>query len=78
MGLRPLVELFLISTNFHSSTKMNRREYLWQSGGGLGGIALSSMLGSDRLEAAGMGSMLEHPHHPATVSYTHLTLPTKA
>ena len=65
MGLRPLVELFLTSTNFHSSTKMNRREYLWQSGGGLGGIALSSMLGSVRLDAAGMGSILEQPHHPA-------------
>ena len=44
---------------------MNRREYLWQSGGGLGGIALSSMLGSDRLDAAGTGPILEQPHHPA-------------
>jgi hypothetical protein len=31
---------------------MSRREFLWRSGGGLGGIALAQMLGMDRLLAA--------------------------
>jgi len=31
---------------------MNRREFLWHSGGGLGGIALAAMLGRDGLFAA--------------------------
>jgi hypothetical protein len=31
---------------------MNRREFLWHSGGGLGGVALASLLGSDGLLAA--------------------------
>jgi Protein of unknown function (DUF1501) len=31
---------------------MNRREFLWHSGGGLGGIALAAMLGRDGLLAA--------------------------
>ena len=44
---------------------MNRRQYLWQSGGGLGGIALTSMLGLDRLEGVGPGPILGQPHHPA-------------
>ena len=44
---------------------MNRRQYLWQSGGGLGGIALTSMLGLDRLEGVGAGPILGQPHHPA-------------
>src|SRR6478752_10798109 len=30
---------------------MNRRDFLWQSGGGRGGIALTAMLGADRLLA---------------------------
>ncbi|MBN9520544.1 DUF1501 domain-containing protein [bacterium] len=30
---------------------MNRRDFLWQSGGGLGGIALAALLGDDRLLA---------------------------
>jgi hypothetical protein len=34
---------------------MNRREFLWQSGGGLGGIALSALLGDDRLLATQPG-----------------------
>ena len=32
---------------------LDRRSFLWQSGGGLGGIALSWLLGQDRLLAAG-------------------------
>ena len=31
---------------------MNRREFLWQSGGGLGGVALAALLGADGLLAA--------------------------
>ncbi|OJW08339.1 MAG: sulfatase [Planctomycetales bacterium 71-10] len=31
---------------------MNRRDFLWQSGGGLGGLALASLLGADGLLAA--------------------------
>src|SRR5262249_54836829 len=31
---------------------MNRRDFLWQSGGGLGGIALAALLGRDGLLAA--------------------------
>src|SRR4051794_5042757 len=30
----------------------NRREFLWQSGGGLGGVALAALLGRDGLLAA--------------------------
>ena len=30
---------------------MNRREYLWRSGGGLGGIALAHLLGTEGLLA---------------------------
>src|ERR1700722_17600911 len=32
---------------------MDRRAFLWQSGGGLGGLALSYLLGQDGLLAAG-------------------------
>ncbi len=32
---------------------MNRRDFLWQSGGGLGGIALASLLGAEQLLAGG-------------------------
>jgi hypothetical protein len=49
-----------------------RREFLWESGGGLGGIALAALLGRDRLLAAGapgsggaIGGVL---HHPAKAS----------
>ena len=31
-----------------------RREFLWQSGGGLGGVALAGMLGTDARLAAGL------------------------
>ena len=30
---------------------MNRREFLWRSGGGLGGVALASLFGADGLLA---------------------------
>ena len=41
-----------------------RRDFLWQSGGGLGGLALAAMLGRDRaLAEAGLPG--EAPHPPA-------------
>ncbi len=40
----------------------SRRDFLWQSGGGLGGLALASMLGSDPLLANGvLNGTLHHP-----------------
>lgn len=38
-----------------NSPAPSRREFLWNLGGGLGGVALASMLGSDRLLAEGDG-----------------------
>ncbi len=44
---------------------MSRREFLWRSGGGLGGIALASLMGTDRLLAAPTESFpLKAPHFP--------------
>ncbi len=52
-----------------SSVDVSRREFLWRSGGGLGGIALASMLGGEGLlasmaQAAGTGLPPGAPHHP--------------
>ena len=46
-----------------SEISSSRREFLWNSGGGLGGIALAAMLGKDVLaEPAGkLGGVLHHP-----------------
>ncbi len=43
----------------------SRRKFLWQSGGGLGGIALASMLGRESALASPTGGILYAPHHPA-------------
>ncbi|MGA1235762.1 MAG: DUF1501 domain-containing protein [Limisphaerales bacterium] len=44
---------------------MTRRDFLWRAGGGLGGIALSSMLGGDSLMAgAGSGAWPGQLHFP--------------
>jgi hypothetical protein len=40
---------------------LSRRDFLWRSGGGLGGIALASLLGSDSLLAADRGRSLNFP-----------------
>jgi hypothetical protein len=52
---------------FHRSQTragVSRREFLWQSGGGLGGLALAVMLGRERaLADAGLGG--GKLHHPA-------------
>ena len=50
-------------------TAQSRREFLWRSGGGLGGIALSSLLGGEGLlasvaRAAASEAPLGLPHHP--------------
>ncbi len=50
-----------------ASPSPTRRDFLWKTGGGLGGIALASMLGRDELLAAAppAGGILHAPHHPA-------------
>jgi hypothetical protein len=46
----------------HPLACSDRRQFLWQLGGGLGGLALASLLGRDRLLAApGLTGMLHHP-----------------
>ena len=49
-----------------SAKPRSRREFLWQSGGGLGGIALASLLGADKLLASESTptSALPLPHYP--------------
>ena len=53
------------TTAFPTSAGLTRRNFLWQSGGGLGGIALSSMLAGDVLQAEPasgvLGGVLHHP-----------------
>ncbi|HXY36382.1 MAG TPA: DUF1501 domain-containing protein, partial [Planctomycetaceae bacterium] len=48
---------------------IDRRKFLWELGGGLGGIALAHLLNGDGLLAAGTephaGGALERLHHPA-------------
>ncbi|HEX2474728.1 MAG TPA: hypothetical protein VHK01_08280, partial [Lacipirellulaceae bacterium] len=44
----------------------SRREFLWKLGGGLGGIALSSLLGNDGLLASpAVAPSTRVLHHPA-------------
>jgi len=44
---------------------LTRREFLWRSGGGLGGLALAAMLGQDRALGGGAGVLGGRLHHPA-------------
>ena len=50
---------------YHRATDespLSRRDFLWQSGGGLGGLALTSMLGREPLLAKGvLSGTLHHP-----------------
>ncbi len=49
-----------------ASRLISRRDFLWQSGGGLGGLALAAMLGQDRALAADAPGPASRPlHHPA-------------
>ena len=44
---------------------MTRRDFLWQSGGGLGGIALAAMLGQEQARAGELPGILSGKlHHP--------------
>ncbi len=44
------------------ATSVSRRDFLWQSGGGLGGVALASMLGKEPLLGSGiLSGTLHHP-----------------
>lgn len=43
--------------------RFDRREFLWRLGGGLGGAALSCLLGEDHLLAAEAGGLPGVPHH---------------
>ena len=51
-----------VSTS-QSDIRSTRRDFLWHSGGGLGGIALAAMLGQDALAESGgrLGGVLHHP-----------------
>ena len=50
---------------YHRATDespLSRRDFLWQSGGGLGGMALTTMLGREPLLAKGvLSGTLHHP-----------------
>src|SRR5437879_976720 len=46
-------------------TRLTRRQFLWQSGGGLGGIALAHLLHAEGLLAADRPSRWAGLHHPA-------------
>jgi hypothetical protein len=51
------------------SAPLTRREFMWRSGGGLGGVALASLLGGDGLLASSAratpaASLPGSPHHP--------------
>src|SRR5437588_3173095 len=53
-----------------SQAGLSRREFLWRSGGGLGGIALASLMGTEGLLAVGPETprTSKHPglpHHPS-------------
>ncbi len=46
------------------TTPVSRRDFLWQSGGGLGGVALASLLGQEKLLAGTKGVLHGKLHHP--------------
>jgi len=57
-----------MNSPFHrltNSALSTRRDFLWQSGGGLGGIALAAMLGNQQARAAELPGVLRGTlHHP--------------
>jgi hypothetical protein len=53
---------------------LSRREFLWRSGGGLGGIALASLLNADRLLAANDAI----PHSALRTPHSALVFPPRA
>jgi len=52
-----------------SSKALNRRDFLWRFGGGLGGIALTHLLGVEKLLAAEQGGLPGLPHHPPKAKF---------
>ena len=50
--------------NAHRFENPTRRDFLWNSGGGLGGVALAAMLGNDSGVAAAEGKLGGVLHHP--------------
>lgn len=50
---------------FRHTRHISRRDFLWQSGGGLGGIALSALLGQETSLASSPNSQTQVLHHPA-------------
>src|SRR5437016_3894257 len=58
--LRPSLRTTLSRLN-RRKRPMNRRDFLWQYGGGLGGIALTALLGDDGLLAQDRADGLHHP-----------------
>jgi hypothetical protein len=55
---------------FAQSSPLNRREFLWRFGGGLGGIALAHLLGSENLLAAvAAAGPLGQPHFPPKAKF---------
>jgi hypothetical protein len=55
-----------MSVQHHNPIPMTRRQFLWNSGGGLGGIALAHLLANDNARGASSDSALASGlHHPA-------------
>ncbi|MHB1308355.1 MAG: DUF1501 domain-containing protein [Limisphaerales bacterium] len=68
-NLSPWHQPAALSAAAPSSAALTRREFLWRSGGGLGGIALASLLGGEGLltadaPVAPSGTRPGLPHHP--------------
>ena len=51
-------------TSSHPSPSLSRREFLWRSGGGLGGIALASLLAKEEAMGLQSGDLKTTLHHP--------------
>lgn len=62
---RKIIEVALMNYKLEQSVecRSNRREFLWQFGGGLGGVALAHLLGRDRLLEAAPGVLRNGLHH---------------
>src|SRR6187549_3863019 len=48
-----------------AGSPQSRREFLWRSGGGLGGIALAALLGREQAQASSVNPPVGVLHHPA-------------
>jgi len=53
----------------HSVPALDRREFLWRFGGGLGGIALAHLLGGENLLAEVAAGQPGRPHHPPKAKF---------